>query len=571
MLRKNPEYKNNLNTEEEKKDKPEEEKVADSLQEQSLELGTEKAEQVEDEEIKTDSKTSKVLKFIRKKVLPVVLEGTDQAVGAFNHGVDYAANALNKVIPGVSELAIDMALPKNLARPLEKTIEYSTKTATFVSKTLLKTGLNVFTFGAPAWVDAFRQHLAVSEGNEKYEKVDDSQDFLAINYLDHLKDERIRKTLQEYAEARKELSKLRKKPEVNAEKIAEVSEKIASYEVNYKDCTDFHNLKAILEKGKDFMDSNEALIKQLAYETADRMISNVENFYKEKFGKFGRVVEGKWLGIITSPEAGREKLLKEITKRLELVMSKELGSEPMQMEMKRINNELFSKFGIYRKYLKAGIFALLRCIPIPTAESGKEIAGEGAEVAKNVWQKIWEQLGEGFSAGKAGEEVEGDFANISSAFKAFIKGNWDKFKDFENLNFLPSAGEYIGYVKDLIDQATSDLTAVGAQNVGEGVGKAVKWIEGGIKFLGDHILEVTGITAIAAKLSEVLKKFEEVYDRFVERLKLPEINLDKKTAEDIEKQGDLYDPVKYPETPEGPQYKDGPKGPDGLPEWVEEI
>lgn len=574
MPKKSPEYKNILNREGEEKDRLEVEETEEVLNDDSAVLKVEESEQKEDEEIKPDSKTSKVLRFIRKKVLPVVLEGTDQVVGAFNHGVDYAANALNKVIPGLSELSIDMVLPKNLARPIEKTVEYSTKAATFVTKTLLKTGLNVFTFGAPAWVDAFRQHLAIKEGNEKYEKVTDSQDFLAVSYLDHLKDEKIKSALQEYTDARKELAELRKKPEANIEKIAEISEKIASYEVNYKDCTDFYNLKAILEKGKDFMDSNEALINQLAMETADEMISNVENFYKEKFGKFGRVVEGKWLGIITSPEAGREKLLKEITERLKLVMSKELGSEPVQMEMKRINNELFSKFGVYRKYLKAGIFALLRCMPIPEIEGGQGVATEGVEATKNVWQKIWEQLGDGFSAGKEGVEVEGTYKDVVSAFTDFLKGNWDKFKDFENLNFLPSAGEYIAYVKSLCDQAIADLMAVGAQNVGEGVGQAVQWVENGVKYLGDHILEITGITAITAKMSEIFGKFEGLYQKFIEKFDLPEgIDLEEKTAKDIVRQGELYKPLEY-RLPDGgqtnkPVYKDGPKGKDGTPEWIE--
>lgn len=530
MPRKNSEYKNFLN---------EESREKDILVDDSKNLKKEELEQKEKEEINTDSKTSKILTFIRKKVLPAVLEGADRAVGSFNYSVDYVADTLNKVIPGLSELAIDMVLPKNLAIPIEKTIEYSTKTGTLISKTLLKTGLNVFTFGAPAWVDAFRQHLAVKEGNEKYEQVTDSQDFLAVSYLDHLKDENIKLALQEYIDARKELAKLRENPEDNIEKIGKISEKIASYEINYKDCTDFYNLKAILEKGKDFMDSNEALINQLAMETADKMISNVENFYKEKFGKFGRVVEGKWLGIITSPEAGRKKLLKEITERLKLVMSKELGSEPVQMEIKRINNELFSKFGVYRKYLKAGIFALLRCMPIPGIESGTEITDNGSEMAKNVWQKIWEQLGRGFSAGKDGVEIEGGYKDVASAFTNFLKGNWDKFKDFENLNFLPSIEEYIGYVKSLCDQAVADLMAFGAQNIGEGVGQAVKWIEEGIKLLGNHILEATGIVAIVTQMND-----------FIEKLKVSGLFKDNRTEEqkkaDKIKQGGIYDASRNP-------------------------
>lgn len=66
----------------------------------------------ESENITQDSKTSKVFKFIRKKVLPAVIEGTSQTVGAFNNGVDYAAKTLNKVIPGVSEVAIDFLYQK---------------------------------------------------------------------------------------------------------------------------------------------------------------------------------------------------------------------------------------------------------------------------------------------------------------------------------------------------------------------------------------------------------------------------------------------------------------------------
>jgi len=418
---------------------------------------TESLEEEITEENLTESKPSVVLKFLQHKVLPAVLEGSHDALLLFNKGVDYAAKAVNRIVPAVSETLVGFILPENFGRIINKTVEYSTKGTTFVGKGLAKTALNVFTFGAPAWIDAFRQHLAVKEGNEKYEKVESSQDLLAVNYLDHLKDEKLKDTLNEYYDARKELAEARKNPEKNAERIAELSETIANYEVNYKDCVDFSNLKAMLEKGKEFMDSNEALISELAGETADKMIANVENFYKDKFGRMGDKVEGKWLGIITSPEKGREQLVKEITERLKLVMSKELDKEAVQMEIKRVNSELFSEFGVYRKYFKAGIYTILR--ELPAIKAGLENLG--------VWERISTVAHQGLGSVETAAKAVGDWAGHG------IKnvGNWlwgqakelspEHGEDMETaVKWLGQLAHVVGHPIDALGETMSGISGL---------------------------------------------------------------------------------------------------------------
>ncbi len=354
-------------------------------------------DQEAEKELNKESSLSTVSRFFHEKIIPGILEGSHQAVELFNRGVDFTTESFNQVIPAATEMVTGFILPEHAGRVVNKAFEYGTKASTYLGKNVIKAGFNVFTLGAPAWLDAFRQHLAVSEGNEKFEVAESSVDLLAFNYIDHLKDEKVKVALTEYYQLRERLAELRKNPQENQQEIAEIADALAGIEVAYKDCVDYSNLKAILEQGKEFMDNNEALIGQLAAETADQMIVNVENFYQEKFGGLAGKVEGKWLGIITAPEKGREKLVAEITERLKLVMSKELGKEAVQMEMKRITGELFSEFGVYRKYFKAAIYSILRSLPL--MKEGLENLG--------VWPQISEVLHQGYeSAAAAAKTVE---------------------------------------------------------------------------------------------------------------------------------------------------------------------
>lgn len=380
-----------------------------------------------DQENLKKSKLSSVYGAFRGKLIPAVLEGSNKAWKVFNEGVDLAAKAVEVAVPGATELVTGFILPEHVGRIVNKTVEKTTKAATFIGKNVAKVSANVFIFGAPAWIEAFRSGLAVNDANQELKKVKSGVDLTAINFLEHLKDEKIKEDLSNYYNFRESLAELRKDPEKNAEEIKELSGKIAFFEVNYKDNADFSNLKAILENSREFIENNELLIQQLAEETADKMIANVENFYKNRVGGLSDKVEGGWLNIITSPEAGRKKLVGIIAERLKSVMNAEVGKDEVQKELKKITRELLSAFAVYRKFVKAAVYLILKELPLvkqglesvgvwddltEVAHKGldkvSDLAGEGA---KKVMSWIWESTKDG---------VEKVVSVVSEKIKEFI-------------------------------------------------------------------------------------------------------------------------------------------------------
>jgi hypothetical protein len=385
------------------------------------------------EEMKKEGKLSNAFKVFRGRIVPAVLEGGSMAWKAFNKGVDWAAEAINVAVPATTEAISGFILPAHLDRLFNKTVAGGTKVATYLGKNFAKISVNVFTFGAPAWIDAFRQGLAVNDANQEFKEIKTGTELTAVSFLDHLKEGSIKAGLKEYYDSRQQLAELRDDPEKNREKIIELAGKIASYEVNYKDNADFFNLKGILEGGQEFMSNNEALISQLAEETADKMIANVENHYKNQVGGAAGKVEGKWMDIITSPEKGRQKLVESIAVRLREVMSAEIGDAEVQKEMKKINKELISAFGVYRKFLKASVYLILKEMPLvkegleslgvwqPIAEAVHNgydtVSGWVGDGVKETWSWVWSSLD---------EEYHKVLSYVSGAIKDFLKGIMDE-------------------------------------------------------------------------------------------------------------------------------------------------
>ena len=78
-------------------------------------------------------------------------------------------------------MVVGFILPENFGRIVNKTVEIGTHLATFVAKNAAKVSANVFLFGAPAWVDAFRQGLAVNDSNKEFKQI--KSGYLSIFYI----------------------------------------------------------------------------------------------------------------------------------------------------------------------------------------------------------------------------------------------------------------------------------------------------------------------------------------------------------------------------------------------------
>ena len=271
---------------------------------------------------------AKFYSFLNEKLIPGALEGSDKALKLIDQLLNSTQSIINKVIPTTGKIVTGF-LPGHVSGILNKGIEYGTKGSTIVGKALIKGALNCFTLGAPAWIQGARQHLAVKNAYN-LEEANNSSDITAISFIEHLKDEKLQNALREYYNLRKELAELRENPTKNTNRIEEISAQLASFELSYKDSVDFSNLKAVLSGGMEFIKNNSAFIDKLAEDTADSMISKVENFYKDKLGKYAGKVDGKWSSIANGSEEARAKLVQEISIRLKNVMSTELSSKEVQ-------------------------------------------------------------------------------------------------------------------------------------------------------------------------------------------------------------------------------------------------
>ncbi len=330
--------------------------------EEELKMDEEDKEEKKEKDIVDESKDgksifSKVKKFIGDSI-PAVLEAGSRIKTLVEGTIDFTGDALNKIIKPTSKLLTGFIPQGHIAMIVDKLVVKSSEISIAVAKSLAKASFNIFTMGSFAWLDAFRQHMAVNSATHEINSAKNKDEVIALSYIDHLKDGQVKKALNEYYSLRKKLSAWREDPEKNKEKISEAAKKIAQFEIVYQDCVDFSNLKSIFEKGDSFSRENEVLVDRLAEDTADKMITDIENYYKTKIGKIAGKVKGEWVGTAKEKE-GRQKLKEKIAQRLMAVMKGEMSQKDIAREIKKINGSLKKSFAVNKRYLKSAIYTVM--------------------------------------------------------------------------------------------------------------------------------------------------------------------------------------------------------------------
>ncbi len=367
-------------------------------------------------------KMSEIYGKFKEDSFLMLLEGGDKSWEAFEKYLDFKSDVANKLIPAASKFVTGFILPAHLGGIINGAVEKGTKIATFLGKNFSKISSNVFLLGAPTWVDALRKNIAVRDSNEDYKNLQTSDDLIQRSFINSLNDENIKEKMEEYCNLRSELSALRENPKENEQKLKELSEDIALFELEYKDNLDFNNLKNILAGKKELFDENNVFIEDLSHQTAEEMISSIENYYKNKLGDFAGEVEGKWLKMANS-ENGKEEITKAISQKLKIVMEGKLENDSYNKKIKEVEKELVDAFGGYGKYMKAVVCTMLGALPL--AKIGMDKMG--------TWGPIAEKIHEGE------DYIEGKMAPVMQ----WIQEEWDSLWDLGKERLKEGAMDYV--------------------------------------------------------------------------------------------------------------------------------
>jgi len=280
------------------------------------------------------------------------IDTAGRTVEAAENAVAATAHVINEAVPAtVRTICSVLPIPQVASSTISGLAEGATHAATFVAQTALQAGAQALTFGTPAWSQAVRQGLAVSGVASELSKDDASTEFLARCVAESSEQPLIKDALLAYLEQRKELSDLRASgAEASQPRLSELAQSIATLEVRLRDYQDFRDLKQVLDQGGAFIEKHQRQVNDLALETADRVISNVENYYKSHVGSLAGPVEAAWAALDDRGlrEKARTTLRDKIALRLHKVFDSEMSSEQTTTELGKVTHDLHVAFGSYR-------------------------------------------------------------------------------------------------------------------------------------------------------------------------------------------------------------------------------
>ena len=321
----------------------------------------------------------------------------DKTVQAINYAVPAAAHTVGSFLP----------VPESVNSFVSNSLGFGARVLTATTKESLQGAA----FGATAWTRALRQSVAVNGATDELSTTRSSRDFLARCIAESSQQPLVKESLLSYLALRSKLQELRENPSPDSQKLSELAQSIASYEVKLRDFQDFRDMKAALENGPHFVEEQYSRINTLAAAKADLLIAKVERFYQDHVGSIAGEVEGGWTRLETEDErsAAKAKLRDQIAARLRKVFESELSSEETTSELAKVSQDLYEGFDCYRAAFRGAVGTALGVLFITGGLRGAlEAAWEGASyVASGATSWVGDQIGSTFSSftGWIGEQV----------------------------------------------------------------------------------------------------------------------------------------------------------------------
>lgn len=290
------------------------------------------------------------------------LDAAGRLVSGIENTLDATANIVNTALPETVRFVGSFLLPEKFNNVLSTATEYGTWLATWTTVASIKGATQALTFGLPAWMDTARYNVGVNQASSELIRAETAEDILARSFIENVDEPLIKESLTNYVSLRRELKNINPDgSEAATERLSEISKQLAHLEIKLRDYHDFSALKAILEQRQEFVQQQHSKILSLARSTAERVIEDVEGFYKEKAGPLGGTLDGKWAKAATEEErtALRAQYTDKIASHLMRVFEQNLTTEETQRELARVKEELHSAFGTYGKAIKAGLYSVL--------------------------------------------------------------------------------------------------------------------------------------------------------------------------------------------------------------------
>lgn len=354
-----------------------------------------------------DSTEFSVASFSSDLAVGAALGGLDvagRAAAGVESTIDFAAEVINTAVPATTRFVAGFLVPEAFSGIIGGTTESVVRGGTWLAAASSKAAFQSVTFGAPAWVEALRQGIAVARATSGLESEGNSHEFLARCFAESQERPVIRQALSDYLDARSELARMRDTPERDDLRISAVAERIAELEVKFREYQEFRDLKLMLGKSEEFVRDQYRRVDLLAEHTADRILQRVEDFYRDNLNGWAGEVSGPWAALASegARNEAREKLRNSIAQRLLGVFESEMNADEVKGQLNELTSELQSTYGTYRKSFRAALYSAIGISCVSGIAS--ELFQSGIDAGRELFGSLITYTGEGLSTALSGVE-----------------------------------------------------------------------------------------------------------------------------------------------------------------------
>jgi len=283
-----------------------------------------------------------------------VVDAAGRTVETLEQAMHETKRAVDETVPAVVRFVGSLVLPEIVNYQVARVATLATTLGTTVATKGGNAMLNIATFGAPTWLKAARNTLATSNELTQSEWNSSSM-FLARCMAENTSAPVIKDNLIRYIGERQELDRALTLHGDASPEVAELRAKITSHEHELTSYRDFERIKEVIDQGLDYVRQNFDQIVVLAERMADKVLKRAENYYQDRLGSFGGIIEGSYKGMGSDAERveARNELRDRIAVRLKEVFANELGSRDVTKKLQGVRSELLESFGAYREGVSA--------------------------------------------------------------------------------------------------------------------------------------------------------------------------------------------------------------------------
>jgi hypothetical protein len=289
-----------------------------------------------------------------------VVDAAGRSVEAVEQAMAACKAATDETLPAAVRFVGAFLLPEVLNYQVARVASIATKVGTTVLTSGGNGMLNAMTFGAPTWLKTARSALATTNETLQ-EDWSSGAEFLARCLAENTDRKILKDDLIQYVDMRRRLHRVEQQHGVDSPEAQNIQQSLMHSEASLKDYKDYQTIKAALDQGMSFVQTNFDQIITLAEKTADSILKKAENFYVDRIGSFGGKIEGSYKNMGSDAErlSVRNELRDRIATKLKQVFSNEMKRDDVRQNLRAVRSELLESFGAYREGITALSYAAL--------------------------------------------------------------------------------------------------------------------------------------------------------------------------------------------------------------------